>query len=161
MLQRWMYWGNADVSSVSTTVTPSAAKTGYVEMGRPTERQITVRPERLGSGTPQGRITKSASEVVWVWFDLRGVLQTFQDTFGKKYIYEEVAYATYEVLSGGAAQAGMVDATKTRFMDGWVRVLVQAGTTNTDYTISLTVVTHLGRTLNPRAGLKVRTVSED
>ena len=161
VLQRWVYWGNSSVSSVSTTLTPASAKTGYLDLGRPTERQVKVRPERLGVQRWQGVVTKSASEQVWVYFDLRDVLQLFTDSFGKRYVYEDIAYVTYEVLSGGAAQAAMVDATSVRFIDGWCRVLVKAGTTATDYTISLTVVTSLGRTLNPRAGLKVRTVSED
>lgn len=160
VLQRWMYWGNSTVASVSTPVTPGA-KTGYLDLGRPTERQIKVRPERAGVQRWQGRVAKSASEQVWVYFDLRDVLQTFVDDYGRKFHYEEIAYVTYEVLSGGAAQAAMVDATSVRFIDGWCRVLVKAGTTGNDYTISLTVVTSLGRTLNPRAGLMVRTVSED
>jgi hypothetical protein len=160
VLQRWLYWGNSAVSTASTSVV-AGAKTGYLDLGRPTERQIKVRPERAGSTRWQGRTAKSASEQVWVYFDLRDMLQTFTDNYGRKFHYEEIAYVSYEVLAGGAAQAAMIDATSIRFIDGWCRVLVKAGTTGVNYTISLTVVTSLGRTLNPRAGLLVQSVSED
>lgn len=162
VLQRWVYWGNADVSSVSTTVAPAGTiRTGYLELGRPTYHQVKVRPERPDSTRWQGRIQKSSTEQIWVFFDVREALQYFLDAFGKKHHYEEVVYATYEVLAGASAQAAMVDATSTRFLDGWVRVLVKAGSSGTTYTLSLTIVTTLGRTLNPRCGIVVRNVSEE
>ena len=73
---------------------------------------------------------------------------------------EEISQAYYDVLDGGATQAAMQDATKTRISGPLVKVLVKAGTTGSDYIVVCTIVTTEGRTLQQRALLQVRNVAD-
>ena len=158
--QLWLYWGSSATSG-SVTVTTSTPKTGYIELGKPTELRMAVVPEREGDTRPRTVLAKPSTDTDWIWWDLRQILQHYLAPVANFLRLEEVSYISYVVNAGDAAQTGMVDATATRYIDGWVRTLVKAGTSGDDYTVILTVTTSLGRTITARCWLKVRDVAEN
>jgi hypothetical protein len=115
-------------------------------------------------------LAKQAAEEVWVTLDfgpeLVKKLQPTGDTTRKHGEWEELKTVTYAIYAGASAQAAMVDATSPRIQGGrWVRFLVKAGTSNTNYTFRATVGTTYpdnatGRTLARSFQLKVYTVAE-
>lgn len=158
--QLWLYWGSSTATSGSVTVTTSTPKTGYIELGKPTELSMQVRPENAGETRPRNAMAKPSTDTDWIWWDLRYILQQYLAPVANFIRLEEVSYISYVVNAGDTSQSGMIDATKTRYIDGWVRTLVKAGTSGTDYTAVLTITTSLGRTITARSWLKVRDVTE-
>lgn len=107
-------------------------------------------------------MTKASAEQVWVWFDFSPVLHRRVEGYNSDKGFEELADVTLvDVQLAAASQAAMIDATLTRFVEGGiVRMLVKAGASGTDYTAICRVTTTYGQTLEGRALIKVRNVSE-
>ena len=88
------------------------------------------------------------------------------DSTRKFAAWEEVKTVVYAVYDDASAQAAMVDATSPRILDGrFVRLLIKAGTTATNYTARVTVGTtypdnQTGRTLVRSFQVNVYTVVE-
>ena len=161
MYQMWLYWDSATAASGASTVTVDTPKTGKVELGHPTDLRSHVQHEPSGGVRPVTQLSKPSADADWIYWDLRQVLQQYLSPaygFGR---LEEIGWASVAVTTGGESQSGMVDATKTRFIDGWVKTLIKAGSSGTDYTVALTVTTSLGRTLTARCWLFVRDVAEN
>lgn len=161
----WLYYQDAAASvDPASTVTISGALTAEVELalgsrGRPL---IIARPERPGRTAPAPQISKASTETIHLWWDLGHVLQRRSTESNGFRLLEEIEYVKFEVLDSGTAVGGMVDAGKTRIVDGrYVRTLIKAGTSGTPVTARLTIGTTLDRVLDFRALLKVQDVDED
>ena len=161
----WLYYGNSAAAvDPASSVTISGALTADVELGFAARSRpmVLCRPERPGRTAPTPQISKPSTGTTHLWWDLGRILQTRTTASNGKRLYEEIEYAKIEVYDGAGAQAGMIDATKTRIVDGrYVRTLIKAGATGTDYTPRLTIGTTLDRVLDFRALLQVRDVDED
>lgn len=164
MQQLWLYWGNSSATNAESSVTPSSAVSGYICQETPTGFVVVVQPERQGATQPRNRFQKGSNEQITIWFDFRGMLHQRQKPNEGSVLLEEIDYVSLvQVETGGAAQAAMVDATKTRFVDGFVGMLVKAGSSGTNYTAICRVVTtggSIARTLEGRAYFAVRNVTE-
>jgi hypothetical protein len=161
----WLYWGNAAASDARSAFAPAAALSGQVRHDRPTIHVVKSSPERPGSTKPAADLQKMSSEAIDVYFDVTDYLVTRQRPYNGQNKYDEVAYATFDVQAGGASQAALFDESKTYFVelpDGTFYVVcrVKAGTTGTTYTAILTCVTTLGKTIEIRARIRVKNVSE-
>jgi hypothetical protein len=153
-------WGASGVSSGGTTVTPSSPLTGYINLGRP-RLGWPARRERPDQTQPLLRVHKDAAEAVRFVVDFRGMLASRIFAQGGSPELGQLKSASYVVSTGGSAQAGMISATSVRFADpSAVIVLVQAGTSGTNYTVVVTAVTTTGETLISRTVLDVQTLSE-
>jgi len=164
MANGWLYFDHTGTpSDVSTSVTLSSAKTAYMLMqGQiPADNVVVWRPERRGATKPRHIVVKQAGETIYVWFDMSRALQRFARAQHGSVLFEEIDYVKFEVLDVASAQAGMFEEGTTRIQHpALVRCLVKAGSSGSDYTASLTVATSEGRVLNPRALIKVQTVSD-
>lgn len=164
MQQLWLYWSYSSASNAESAVTTSSPLSGYICQEVPTGYVVVVQPERQGSTSPRNRFQKGANEQITLWFDFRGMLHRRAKPSKGSLLLEEIDYVSLvQVEVGAAAQAAMVDATKTRFVDGFVGMVVKAGTSGTNYTAICRVVTTGGsvaRTLEGRAYFTVRNVTE-
>lgn len=168
MYLAWVYYGNSAAATGAGVPVIAAPVTAYIDLGAPTARRILVRPEAPGATVARAVVQKTASEGVFVWWDITDELEPRNRQFAGRNRYEEPFYCSFRVTLAGAAQAGMVSATAQRFVEignrVWVRTFVQAGTTGVTYTAELTVVTRPStsnyRTINPRARLIVEDVNE-
>lgn len=168
--QVWLYWGMAGASSGAGSFVASAPRSGYIEMGEPGAVRIVPVAERPGATTPERVVTKLSSDSIWIWFDILPLLQRQAiptGTDGNRHSnLEEIRLVSYEVYSGASAQAAMITATSPRIYGGrYIKVLVKAGSSGTDYTIRLTTTTTIptqasGQTFARRVELKVYDVAE-
>lgn len=163
--QIWIYWGMTGATTGAGSFVASSPRNGYVDVGD-VVNPIATLPERPGDTKPQHLISKATGETIWVWMDLGKELIKRDQVSDEHRQWEEIDGVTYAVTLAGSAQGGMVSASSVRIHDGrYVRVPVLAGTTATDYTLSLTISTtyptqSTGRTLVRRALLRVLDVSE-
>lgn len=161
----WLYWGNAAAAAASTSVTISSAKTGSVITGTPAPPAIRAGAERPGDTKPRQRVAKASAAEIDVWWDLRPVMALRARAHNASKLLDEIDYVQFAVTTGTggglSTHTSMMDEAATRFAHpAWVATRVKAGTSGTDYTLTLTVKTADGRTYNPRALLQVRDVSE-
>jgi hypothetical protein len=160
-----LYWGMSGATTGAGSFSASSPRSGYVDLGS-VVRPIVTAPERPGDTHPRHQVSKVSTESIWVWFDFGHELVPMDNPSDTHAQWEEIDGVTYAVNLAGSAQSGMVSAASSRIYDGrYVRVLVQSGTTNTNYTISVAVSTtypnqQSGRNLVRRALLKVYDVSE-
>jgi len=118
-------------------------------------------PERRGATKPRKRLVKQATETMHVWWDVSRMLGQRRNKHNGSTLDEEVESLNFQVLQGGVDQAALYTESLTRMVGrGLIRTTVHAGTSGQDYTASLTVRTTRGRTINPRAIIKVQTVQE-
>jgi len=163
--QVFLYWGMSGATTGAGSFVASAPRSGYIDLGS-VVRPIVTAPERPGDTQPRNTISKITGETVWIWMDFGHELITRDQPSDTHNQWEEIDGVTYSVLLAGSAQGSMVAASAPRVHDGrFVRVPVTGGTTDTDYTLSVTVSTTYpsqmsGRTLVRRALLKVYDVSE-
>lgn len=165
----WLYWNYGSASDGQGSFTASTPVSGYVELGKPTsDRLIVCTREVPGNTNPRAEISKTAAEQLYVWWDVTPLLTQACKQINGRNLWEGVDYLQFQVLSGGADQSAMYDETETRLVecDGrlFAKTLVKAGTTATDYALSLTVGTTTAtgdaQIYNPRAIVRVVTVTE-
>lgn len=161
MVQLFVHWGNTSATAPTTGyVSISGALTGYLLMQVPQHVWVGRKARKDTTRLEEG-IHKGTTESLVVAVDMQPMLQTRTTPFAGSKRGAEISYATYQVLQAGASQAAMVTAASLRFYAGrYVCMVVKAGTTATNYTISPTVVTTSSETLNPRAELRVRDLQE-
>ena len=159
----WLYWDyDAESAAGTSAATGSTPKTAYVEQSAPGPINV-VRclPLPYGDTRAPRTISKSAAEVVHIWWDLSAVLEVRAATYNQQTTYEEISYvSSWAVYEGSTAKSTMVTANKTTVSGKVVKTLLQGGTDGTSYTMRLTVVTTLGRTLEFSASLRIQTPTE-
>lgn len=164
----YLYFGNSSASTAVTTFSPSSAKSGYIELGRPTSRIFRVRPERAADTKARTQFVKGANESVYVDFDFSAMLEKAIVPGRGRMLWEEISYiSSTTVEAAGVDQVAMHVAANDRICDGGrVRVWVAGGSSGTTYTVVCRVVTARpggqpsGRTLEARARLYVQNVTE-
>lgn len=169
----WIFYdvqGTAAVDA-STAVTISSAKTGYIDLGKPTAKNYVVRPLPVGRTTPQIDFAKGSNDSDDVWLSWREWLEFGKvDLLGHRN-YEEPKNAVVTAFdSGGGAVTTIYTVTLIRWaeVDGaiWLRVPVTAGTTANNYTVAAKVTTVVPndsanhRVYQERFGLRVKDVLE-
>lgn len=168
--QVWLYAGMSGAPSGASVLTISGARSGYLDVAAPVAPVIVALPERPGDTSPSVAIAKQAAEEIWVTMDYGAILAKKAQPTGsstQKYsAWEEIKTVVYAVYDDASAQAAMINATSPRIFDGrWVRLLVKAGTSGTNYTCRVTVTTtfpdnQTGRTLVNSFKVQVYTVAE-
>ena len=140
----FLYWDNPDQSTSLQTAHSPAVSTlnGYIFQCLPAGRvvrNIGITP----TGTqPQTIFSKEPNEKVDVFFPVNAILAKRAQAYNQHLQCNEVSYVLLDVQnSSGASQASMKADEEIRFIGGWCRVRIQAGTTATDYVIKLLVHT--------------------
>ena len=160
----WLYWGNATVSTAAVSVTISAAKTGSVYLGLPSENEIDALPERIGASKSRRKVTKTSAEQIAIWWEVRGILEIGRFAENDSRLYEEAEYARFGVEDGGSEVSAAMDEALTRFVEAgdrfWIRTIAKAGADGTDYSLRLILGTTGDRILDRRAVLSVKDTTE-
>jgi hypothetical protein len=159
----WLYWGYASASDARSAVTPSSPKTGYIEVGAPIEHLVRALPERPGETRPRVDVSKGSGETTRVYFDFGSSLARRVEPYQSHLLYEEISQVSYQVIAAGTPDPSLVTAANTRIVHpAIVGVELKDGSSGTDYTVVVTVVTSTSpsRTLARRARLRVIDVAE-
>jgi hypothetical protein len=151
----WIYAGGGDTTNEGS-FTASAPRTGTVwscGIDGPVAQASTG---LVGATRPTQVVGKSTDETLMIWLDVGARLAPRPVAFNGTKDCEEIESITYTVELAGADQSALYDETAVRFdRRGLVRLQVQAGTVDTEYTVSPVITTTNGRTLNPRLILSV------
>lgn len=156
----WLYWHNPQATDGATTPTIASAKTGTVFLGQPRGFAVAVQPERPGATAPRQVFAKASADERWVWWDFRDQLHPAASPIAGSKAWEEIrTVSAVQVLDDAeAAQAGMVDTSKTRLLEGRVGTWLKGGTSGEDYVALCRVKTTLDRVLEARCRVRVRDV---
>lgn len=162
----WVYYGYAaETTDRSTIVTPSGAKTGYIELSAPNRLTFEYTPDQWGAARPRSLVVKKSTETIDIavrGWPLRG--RQAETTSALSLFAEEVKEVNVAVYSGVTDVTSAYDETKTRVIynqgDPVVFVRMAAGTDATDYTIRVTITTTLGQVYEWRGWLAVRDTDE-
>lgn len=136
----YLYVGNDGTGDLAGSPTIASAITGYI-VGQIPRDVLTVPAAPPGSSAPTVRIQKTSDESRLVWLDIRPFLATAAEEYHGSRLWEEIAYCIQNVLAADVDQTALYDTTKIRVYRGLVRVLLQAGSSGTTYTLSLRVAT--------------------
>lgn len=158
----WLVWGDPDAVTVSTAFTPSTALLAHLWIAEPVEGVVVVKPERPGDTAPRVALSKPTAEVTYLFWDFGPRLLTRATAYAGSKSYEEIATVDVAELqdANGDEVPGTHDLSRCRLLDGGVAQFVEAGATGTSYTAVCVVTTTLGRTLEARALVRVRNVTE-
>ena len=161
----WLYFGNAAAADGAGTFTASGPKAGNIELSSPGSIRVAAIREHPGALKPSQVIVKGSAEVLNVWVDVSAVLTPRSLQGNDSARLTEVASVQVAVLDGGVTQSGMFEAGASRVIESknkrcWVKVKVKAGSSGTDYTLQVKIITTTGETHAPRFLLRVRDVSE-
>lgn len=151
----WLYAGGGDTTNEGS-FTASTPRTGMLwscGIDGPVARAVSG---LVGATRPAQVVAKSTEEVLAVWIDVGSVLTQRPVAYNGTKDCEEIESVVMTVELAGVDQSAMYDETVIRFdRRGLVRLVLQAGTTDTEYTVSPVIVTTNGRTINPRFILSV------
>lgn len=165
----WLYYGYPGASaSLETSFVFAAADTAYLAEEAPTSRLYSLAPDRPGLTAPSRALAKMAGETVYLYWDAAGQLSQRSRPAYSSLGLEMPEHGSLTVYASAAAQAGMIDATETRWIADprrpagapLLRTLLKAGADNTDYTVEAEVRTSLGSILTSRLLLQVRDPDE-
>lgn len=150
----WLYWGNASCSTAMTSFSASSPKTAYFELAEPAGQIVPFSPVSPGETKPKKSISKTPSETIFVWFDLK--LMRRASTFGSSRLYEEPQEISYTIETGGTDVTSTIgDQTSVRVSGHMVKISLAGGTDDVGYTVYLTIYTSAKQTLQGTALLRV------
>ena len=173
----WLYYGNDGASAAAGSFTASGAVDGFIHAAKPGAFVVDAGEVKAGTSKPLRRIQKTIGERIYVWFELRRLLEKRTTASGEKLLWEEVQRVVSAVSDGGGLETTMVEQDKTRFVETsdkfYVGFVIKAGT-ETDFTIEPIVKTYAPETsidagvlvqsayriLEPRALLTVKDLDE-
>lgn len=156
----WIYTGGTDTTNEGS-FTASTPRTGELWSCGVDGPEVQPLTGAVGATRPTQSVAKSTDETITVWLNMGAALTPRRRAFNGTNDCEEISSVVYTVESSGSDQASMYDETEVRFEpSGRIRLLLKAGTTSTEYTVSPVVTTTLGRVLNPRFILSVLDADE-
>lgn len=159
----WLYFDpETTAGDGSTAVTMSTPLTGYIELGRPGQYRLAHAPNVARATKPRTIIHKTANEQVYLWVRYDHALGKRSTPGNRAIVHEEALFATISVQDNAAAdQAAMYDADQLRWVwtsraELWLRVLVKAGTSGTNYTAVILTRTILPGDTSARQQIETR-----
>lgn len=168
ILVLWLYYDSASTQGDgSTAVVIAAARSGFIELARPSGHVLSHMPQTPGLSRPRNTIHKAAAEQTHVWIRYDHAVEQRVMPGNSAAQHEEPLYATVGVENtSGVDQTSMYTQNLGRFV--WFRnrlffrATVLAGTTGTNYTIVSTLRTvapgasSVQRIIATRIGLRVQ-----
>jgi hypothetical protein len=169
----WLYYGSTSTqgsAAVATTIT--SAKSGYIELGRPSGRRYRYEPSTPNLARPRAILApKRAQEDIYVWVDVTRALSHRTWPGNGARFHEELYFATMGINVSGSDASAMYSVGNNRFVfdqqtgQTWLKVFVTAGSSGDDATLIPDIRTILPggsaahQRLVPTAGLHVRNLA--
>lgn len=146
MVCAWLYWGSTSAQGNAEGTSPSGTpEDGWIELAQPSGPYVVDHaPAVPGNTQPQAIFAKTAAERADVWVRLP-IAGSFTQMHKAPFL-EGPRYCTQTVENtSGSDQSSMYETVLNRFVwipkgpraGMWVRHLVKAGTSGTNYTSSL------------------------
>ena len=154
----WMYFGFSGATDLASVFTPSTPKTGTIYLGAPTNRIVGyVNPQSTATDTPTVSFTKASDESVFVWFNTGAYFAKRRTPYNNIKFLEGIKFVDGIVHpKAGTSSTLTIDKDKTRFINNWTGLFIEAGTDATNYTLELKVTTTRNQIISLRCGISVR-----
>ena len=156
-VQIFLYYGNATESTDrATTPTITTPSTGHIYLGAPSGRVVTPTLRQPNTQEPLAQFQKASTEVIDIWFSLKTLLSSRVEAFNERDLFEEVNTVKIQSLdAAGANDDARFEQTNVRFINGWVRARVKAGSSGTNYAVAAQIETDQNQLFDVRCLLKV------
>lgn len=169
----WMYWGNANATDASQTLSLTPAGTAIAYLGGPGRVVVDMVADAPGATQPAVEVAKTEDDtiVVWAKVDRADISTARVPINGKTQLDEPWQMWTYLYASDGSTPsvAFSVTVANTRIFEDangavWFGIPVAGGTTGEDYILALSCEIWLydfavAKPLNKRITIKVRDLS--
>lgn len=159
----WLYYGNSSAIAPAAGAAVAGAIAGKIDRTKPS-RIIRAMPQRPGDTKPRDVTTKGSAEAVFVYVDFTDLIAKRRYVNASQSTLEEPSTLTYTCATAGSPVGAMIDVTLSRWIDyqgrRYAKVLLKAGTTATDYVVTVTATTSESQTLEHRFRLRVRDTLE-
>lgn len=164
----WLYFDSTSAQGSAAGTTGGGGQSGWIELAHPTGSAIFPHKDHRPGGTfPPYRISKSAASQRDVWIGYGAHTARAHQGYYASSLLEEVYYSLVDVVdTAGSSVSSMYDADRIRYvwipkgpMAGtWLRMPVIAGTTGTNYTLTVLtrIVSPIQGLADPRAALDTR-----
>lgn len=157
----WLYWDYSEETvDHEVTVTIVSALNGYIYLGAPYGRIVSgLDSTNFLTTVPTSIFSKDPDEEIDIWYPYSQLLSQRSLPYNEKVDYKAIRSSKVEVLdSSGVNQTSLFDSTDTRYINGWVRIRIKAGTTDTDYVVRLIIQTSDDEVYIQPALLQVRKI---
>ena len=156
-VQLFLYYGFATESvDRATTPTITTPSTGHIYLGAPTGRTVVATTRQPNTQEPLAQFQKATTEVIDIWFSLKTLLSNRVESYNERDLFEEVNTVKIQSLdAAGANDDARFEQTNVRFINGWVRARVKAGSSGTNYAVSAQIETDQNQLFDVRCLLKV------
>lgn len=154
----FLYYQSPSTSSdLSSTFDPSGIIFGSIDLSRPTALIVSQPLQRPPTSEPQTTFVKSTSDEIDVYFSTSGLFTLRSFPFNSRLGLEGIKYVNvFSLDSSGTNSTGRYDESKTRFIDGFVRVRAIAGSDNVNYALVCRIVTTRLQQIDIRCLIQVR-----
>ena len=158
VVQIFVYFANPDQSSdLATSTTIASALVGHVELSRPTALSVSQPLLRPPTNVPQTSFVKASTDEIDVYFAVDNLFGGRAAKYNGRLLYEGIDYVNVLSLdSSGTNDTARYDEAKTRFIGGYVRVRVRAGSDDTDYALVCRIFTTETQQIDIRCLIQVR-----
>jgi len=132
----WVYFDSPlHTTDLSSVFTVSGPLTGIPHQGAP--GGFVVVPTRGAiANQPLTTFIKDPTEIIDVWFSTSGLFERRATPSNGRNLFDDPSYIEVESLtSGGVNSAARYMEDESRFVDGWVRIRLQAGDDGSDYSV--------------------------
>ena len=154
----YVYFQNPSESSdLATTFTPSSALTGHIDLSRPTGLLVTQPLQRPPSSEPQTSFVKASTDQIDIYFAVSNLFGLRASSYNSRFGMEGVEHVVIQSFdSSGSNDDARFDESKTRFIEGFVKVRARAGSNNTDYALVCRITTTETQQIDIRCLIQTR-----
>lgn len=154
----YIYFQNPDQSSDPTkAVTISSAINGYIDLSRPSGLLVSQPLQRPPTSEPQTAFVKASTDEIDVYFAVSNLFTSRANPYNLRLGLEDIDHIKVQSLDNtGTNDTARYDITKTRFIDGFVRVRSTGGSDSTDYALVCRVITTQEQQIDIRCLIQVR-----
>jgi len=156
----YIYFQNPSQSSdLATPFTPAPSSTviGYIDLSRPTGLLVSQPLQRPPSTEPQTSFVKSTTDEIDIYFAVSNLFNLRASSYNSRFSMEGIEHVVVQSLdASGSNDNARFDATKTRFIDGFVKIRAKAGANNTDYALVCRLTTTETQQIDIRCLIQTR-----
>jgi len=154
----YVYYQNPSQSSdLATTFTPSSALDGYIDLSRPTGLLVSQPMQRPPSSEPQTSFVKASTDQIDIYFAVSNLFNLRASSYNSRFSMEGIEHVVVQSFdASGSNDDSRFDESKTRFIDGFVKIRARAGSNNTDYALVCRITTTETQQIDIRCLIQTR-----
>ncbi len=131
--------------------------TGYIDLSRPTGLLVTQPLQRPPSSEPQTSFVKASTDQIDIYFAVSNLFGLRASSYNSRFGMEGIEHVVIQSFDNtGSNDDARFDESKTRFIEGFVKVRARAGSNNTDYALVCRITTTETQQIDIRCLIQTR-----